>query len=267
MLLEAGGRAVSDLSQDVYRGDNVGRSYFDLDATRLRYFGGTSNHWAGFCRPLDASDFARHDHIDGSGWPIDKTNLDPYLTAALRILEVTPIPKSTTLPGSNGQLEEIFFGFSTPVRFSEKFGPELDSSEAVDVLLNANLIDIEIDAASGRVTSSHYRNYKGDPPAVKATAEQYVLALGGIENPRALLLANKQMPNGIGNQNDLVGRFFMDHPHNNVGFYILTEEAAGYGEKLRFLALSRKFAKEAEIVNAGFRLTPVIEPKQFGMVA
>ena len=29
-----------------------------------------SNHWSGLCRPLDADDFARHPHMESSGWPI-----------------------------------------------------------------------------------------------------------------------------------------------------------------------------------------------------
>jgi choline dehydrogenase-like flavoprotein len=44
-------------------------------------------------------------------------------------------------------------------------------------------------------------------------ARNYVLATGGLENARLLLLSNKVMTAGLGNQNDLVGRFFMEHPH------------------------------------------------------
>jgi hypothetical protein len=40
-----------------------------------------------------------------------------------------------------------------------------------------------------------------------------VLACGGIENARLLFVSNSVLKNGIGNQNDLVGRFFMEHPH------------------------------------------------------
>jgi choline dehydrogenase-like flavoprotein len=43
-------------------------------------------------------------------------------------------------------------------------------------------------------------------------AKTFILATGGIENARLLLLSNKQQPAGLGNQNDLVGRFFMEHP-------------------------------------------------------
>src|SRR5690606_26319214 len=40
-----------------------------------------------------------------------------------------------------------------------------------------------------------------------------VLATGGIENARMLLASNSVETAGLGNRNDVVGRFFMEHPH------------------------------------------------------
>ena len=51
----------------------------------------------------------------------------------------------------------------------------------------------------------------------KIQARFFVLACGGIENARLLLVSNRQMPNGIGNQHDLVGRYFMEHPRVKWG--------------------------------------------------
>lgn len=39
-----------------------------------------------------------------------------------------------------------------------------------------------------------------------------VLACGGIENARLLLLSSRVQSTGLGNGNDFVGRYFMDHP-------------------------------------------------------
>jgi choline dehydrogenase-like flavoprotein len=50
-------------------------------------------------------------------------------------------------------------------------------------------------------------------PSFRIQARFFVLACGGIENARLLLVSNSVLKNGIGNQNDLVGRFFMEHPH------------------------------------------------------
>jgi choline dehydrogenase-like flavoprotein len=51
-------------------------------------------------------------------------------------------------------------------------------------------------------------------------AKWFILAAGGIENPRLLLLSNKKQPAGLGNQHDLVGRFFMEHPRFVAGIFL-----------------------------------------------
>ena len=48
------------------------------------------------------------------------------------------------------------------------------------------------------------------------------MAAGGVENPRLMLLSTKATPSGVGNANDLVGRFFMDHPARYLGQLVRT---------------------------------------------
>ena len=76
--MEAGGLEFSDASQAIYQGEVTGLDYYPLDVARLRYFGGTSNHWGGWCRELDPYDFTPHPFARLSGWPIAKSDLDPY---------------------------------------------------------------------------------------------------------------------------------------------------------------------------------------------
>jgi choline dehydrogenase-like flavoprotein len=56
-ILESGGFELDAITQSLYGGQIVGLDYFALDATRLRYFGGTTGHWGGMCGPLQPIDF------------------------------------------------------------------------------------------------------------------------------------------------------------------------------------------------------------------
>lgn len=266
LLLEAGSLEYSDQSQDVYKGENIGHEYFDLDVARLRYFGGTSNHWTGWCRPLDASDFESKDHIEGSGWPIEITDLQPYLGDACAILEIGTFPPETgPLHGSNGSFKKIFFDIGEPVRFSSKYGDFISRSERIDLFLNSNLVDIVLDVDSGRVMSFVFRGYRDEAPLHRAVADRYVLALGGIENPRVLLNANRQRPKGVGNEADLVGRFFMEHPHFHIGYYLVDAARAPFGRERRFLAPTDAFMRQNAIGNAGLRLYPILPSAERGL--
>ena len=46
-LLESGGLEFEQDTQNLYSGELGGRWYFPLDTCRLRYFGGSTNHWGG----------------------------------------------------------------------------------------------------------------------------------------------------------------------------------------------------------------------------
>ena len=69
-LFEGGGLDLTTDSQELYEGTETGQPYYPLDATRLRYFGGSSNHWGGWTHKLDPYDFAPNPDNPLSGWPI-----------------------------------------------------------------------------------------------------------------------------------------------------------------------------------------------------
>ena len=61
----------------------VGLRYVPLMSSRLRYFGGTTNHWGGVCRPLETWDFRGAHAEPAHDWPIEKAALrDHYPRAA-----------------------------------------------------------------------------------------------------------------------------------------------------------------------------------------
>ena len=267
LLLEGGDIDFTDESQQLYEGDIVGRDYFDLDIARLRYLGGTSNHWAGYCRPLDDFDFEERPELDLKGWPITKADLEPWLEPAARILDIShDYADDIVVDNADENLRRIDVHLSPPVRFRDKYLQELKSNENLQVVLNANVVDIGVDTASGSVQHLTIAGFGDTDQRFDVSADVYVLALGGIENARALLNANSQIAEGVGNSHDLVGRYFMEHIHLDGGFAILNgpldqtfDDLKAYervGEAVNF-AITRNFTRSANILNCEMRLADI----------
>ncbi|MEL7027852.1 MAG: GMC family oxidoreductase [Pseudomonadota bacterium] len=220
VLLESGGFEYQPELQALYEGENVGAPYFPLDTTRLRFFGGTTNHWGGSCRPLDPIDFAARDWVPGSGWPLDGETLAPYYERAKSVCGLSSHGFDgrtwTRLGGAPRSPLSDHVSFSlrqrakTPL-FGSVYRDELAAAQNVRVLLNANLTDIRTDPGENAVTRLEVTTLQGARSQVRARC--VVLACGGIENARLLLASNGVRPNGVGNSNDLVGRYFMEHLH------------------------------------------------------
>ncbi len=218
-LLEAGGLTRDSAEPSLYRGENVGTLYYPLSACRLRYFGGTTNHWGGACWPLERIDFEQRPGVPHSGWPIARDDLDPYYGRASEICQIGPDdyrpefwsrPETPLLPLQSDRVCTKLYQDSPPTRFGEVYREELRKSENVRVLLQANVTEIEAEPEARRIRSVRVACRSGSHFTV--SAQLYVLAAGALENARLLLLSNRQQPEGLGNAHDLVGRFFQEHP-------------------------------------------------------
>jgi choline dehydrogenase-like flavoprotein len=220
-LVEAGGLELDAAGQALYEGENAGLEYSTI-ATRLRYFGGSSNHWGGYTRPLDPIDFERRDWVPHSGWPFGKEELDPWYIPAARLVQVAPgyfddasyweeaTAEALPVPAS-GRLRLQFVHFSPPTRFGMRYRDDLENAHNIQVLLNANVTRIRARQDAGSVRQLDIRTLTGLSHRVKART--YVLATGGLENARVLLLSSDVVKAGLGNHHDQVGRYFMEHPH------------------------------------------------------
>ena len=259
-LLEAGGLDLTAASQALYDGRSTGQPYAGLTQARLRFLGGTSNHWGGWCRPLDRGDLEPRPWIPHAGWPIPKAELDRFLPAARAVLELSPVRADRRLGELTAPFDEVDFHFDPPVRFRDKYLGALTASRRIDLLLNANLVDIETDGDTGRVTGFLVRGYQPEAPLRGIAADAYVLALGGIETPRALLLGDRIRGRAIGNDHDLVGRFFMEHPTYDLGHFAMRRErfpgrdgVVLGGRYWRFLAPAPETQARLRIANAALR--------------
>jgi choline dehydrogenase-like flavoprotein len=259
LLLEGGGRMWSQDSQSLYDGETIGDRYFDLQDARLRYFGGSSNHWTGWCRPLDAHDFEGKGPARIGRWPIRRSDLDPYLPRAMNILEIEP--PAADIPLEGGTLRKIDVSFSPPVRFAEKYQGEIAGSERIILCLNCNLTRMEV--AGGAISSVTVRNYEGARADIKART--FILACGGIENSRLLLWCNVASGGALlKEQADLAGRYWFEHHHAAIGDAIVetgfvarrTDPNAPSGESMTLLALTPEMIAETGILSCSLRLLP-----------
>ncbi|MBW8812443.1 MAG: GMC family oxidoreductase [Caulobacterales bacterium] len=249
-LCEAGAFELTQLSQDNYKGAWVGDPYLELDAIRLRYFGGTSGHWTGYCRPLDEIDFLRKDRINPDAhWPIERRDLDPYLADACAVVQVKPPPASRVIAPELG-LQEDFFSFSRPpVRFGDKYRKPIVASKTITLLLNANLVGVE--AKDGRITSCIFQSYNQKNQSI--VADKYVFAMGGIENSRQLLWHAARSPGNICSPEAPLGRYWMDHPHYTIGGALVSFKAPA---ARRFFGLTPQKQMQLGVLNCGLRLEP-----------
>lgn len=226
-LLESGGFAPDEATRDLFRGQSVGTPYEFADGCRSRFLGGSSNCWGGWCRPLEEDDFERREWAPYSGWPIAKSDLQHYYDRSHGVLGLGPArfdtefwvdainhPEVRRHPFTNGGVVDVVSQFSPPIRFGKHYRKELADSKHVTVYLYANAVDFETDGAQ---TVRHVKVKTLTGREARVSARFFVLATGGIENARLLLASNKDWPNGLGNHNDLVGRFFMDHPRLTTG--------------------------------------------------
>jgi choline dehydrogenase-like flavoprotein len=251
-LMEGGDRDVSSESQDLYAGRTFGLDYFPLDVARLRFLGGSSNHWAGACRELDAHDLEPRPHHSWSGWPIGREDLDPYQEEVARILGMDGVgfPDQPLRRDSDEFRRILYRDLRPPLRFGEAFHDEIAESDAIRLALNANLVDLRLDDALGTVKEARFRSLEADDPGFAVRARAYVLCAGGIENPRILLNARSQMPTGIGNQHDLVGRFFCEHPYMWVGEVVFEDRFF----ETEYHAPTAEFLDAYEVLNFNLQL-------------
>jgi choline dehydrogenase-like flavoprotein len=223
-LLESGGLDYEEATQDLYRGANIGMPYYELDQSRLRFFGGTVAIWGGRCALMDPIDFVKRDWVPLSGWPIGRAELDPYYREAHKLFEVGHFNYEHDVwdelgladPGfRSGQLDAKLWRFDeVSERFTASRATDMFASPNLRVLLHANVVKLQ--AADNAASIDHVEVRPLDGQARKVRASRYILACGAIENARLLLASNDVEPGGVGNRTDQVGRCFMEHPAGRI---------------------------------------------------
>jgi choline dehydrogenase-like flavoprotein len=239
-LLESGGARPIRAAQRLNDGRSVGYPYYTLESARARAFGGSSAHWwhqtdedgrpyLWRSGPLDPVDFDSRPGIAHTGWPFSREALIPFYQRAQGICQLGPFeygvedwedPQARPrfpLPPDEFVTKILQYGNHT---FADYLG-ELERAQNVTTILNATVSELVTAENPSTVNETTVRVDAGKTFRVKARA--YVLAAGGIENARLLLLSSKTRTAGLGNTNDLVGRFFMERLSIRSGVIVPTD--------------------------------------------
>lgn len=222
VLIESGGIDHDEASADLNRGDVVGQAYYPLEHSRLRFFGGTTAIWGGRCAEHDAIDFERRNWVADSGWPIGHAELRPYVAEARKTFGVEQVDMARLARPellrrlSSEELAVRWWSFDSKFdRFTIDRAGDLQSETRCTLLVHATVREVVLDGDKASVERLEVRTCSGR--TIDVRARHFLLAAGGIENPRILLASNSIMPDGVGNAYDLVGRYFMEHPHARGG--------------------------------------------------
>ncbi len=221
-LLESGGQRSEAATHALLDGRSVGEPGVAPGTSRLRAFGGSCRLWGGGCMPLEPAEFERRDWVAGSGWPIAYADLVPHYRDALRLCGLDPawldreglrVRRGRASVAEGVLVEQPFL--KSRVEFGEASRDVLACASNVHVLLHANLLALDAGPDADGVREARIGTLEGWRGIVRA--RHYVLAAGGIENARLLLLSDSVAQAGLGNDRGQVGRWFHEHPRCRLG--------------------------------------------------
>jgi choline dehydrogenase-like flavoprotein len=228
VLLESGDVAPRDDAQALNVGEVADAAlHSPADKYRQRVLGGGTSIWGGRCVPFDPIDFETRLWIDHSGWPISYDEVERHYAAANALCEAGEFEYDARLAAPGG-MRPLLRGFaprhfdmngierfSCPTNFGQRYFHRLAAAANVRVLLRATVTRLRTSPDGSRVESLDVRNSRD--AGFSVVADQIVLAMGGFETPRLLLCSDDIHDGGIGNAEDLVGRYYMSHIAGTVG--------------------------------------------------
>lgn len=229
LIVESGGTEPDAQAQALAEGATTGDPFQPLVETRVRRFGGTAHFWnsgvggleVGFrCGALHEVDFEEREGVPYSGWPIAHRELAPYMAAAHAVCRLGPSgaydgaawargEDDRPLPLDSAVLTTSVWQFGVQQTFTEHYRDEIGRHSSITTMLHANVVEIETNETAGAVTRLRVARFGAEDVFVRARA--FVVAAGGIESARLLLLSDRVQRAGLGNGHDVVGRYFMEH--------------------------------------------------------
>ncbi len=257
-LIESGFEAHSPEAQSLSNAEPAdSRTHIPMADAVHRRFGGTSHLWGGRCVPYDPIDFEPRPPVRAAGWPMEADALQPYWSracahadcgeagfdydAAVDGVATGPlVPRFVEGEVISSSLER----WSADPVLVRRLGALIHQQPSIDCMLGATVVKIVPGERKGTVAALELRRSDGSAESLPRIAvDAFVLACGGVETTRLLLLAQQAGDIALEGAEHL-GRYYMGHLSGKIASVQLRgdpaqtrygfERSGGYYVRRRF---------------------------------
>jgi choline dehydrogenase-like flavoprotein len=231
-LLEAGGFALEERSQQLYNAEMAAMRHTGATEGRFRVFGGSSTRWGGQLLPHPPDVFRPPADSPSLPWPIAEEELTPYYAEIQRVMGLNSLPFSGELLSFLGERQPAFssdirlrFSKRAPFRrrnLAQTLGRAVLAHPRIHVFTHANVARLRRGSGDS-ISHADVVDYAGR--AFCFRARHFILAAGTIETCRLMLCSDVPDPHA------LLGRYFYD----NVTLHAARVPPALYGPLGRML--------------------------------
>jgi hypothetical protein len=231
VLLESGLEKPSQEASELSAAEFIAPDrHADMALAVSRAFGGTSWLWGGRCVPLDRIDFSARPHVPCSGWPISYEDVARHHDEAADFLGCGsadfefPWPPDAAHPASVSslRLDTVERWCCEPVVTLRNSWEHLPPN--LQVVLDATLVDLEFSPAGDAVEALSVASRHCGRQRF-GRFRHVVLACGGVETARLLLVAQRKMPRLFGGLDGPLGRTYMGHLSGRISRIEFTDPA------------------------------------------
>jgi hypothetical protein len=232
-------RAAQDLATLGSRQDDHFHSRSEL--TVRRQVGGASAMWGGRCVKFDPIDFEDRTITAHATWPIGYEDVEPYLVracdwamcgqAAFNARDIPEIAHRDMVPGlpDDGVRMTDLERWALPTRFGREYAAALRESPCLTLWTGLTCTEIVTTEAGVGDSVEHLVIKTLDGRQGRVAATDYVIATGGLEATRLLLVSNRYHPSGLGNAGGHLGRWYMSHVEARVAAVQFASDEVIYG--------------------------------------
>ena len=194
LLLEGGGAGLEADSQALQAGDSIGQPFQNIGVGRYRVLGGTTLYWGGQLLPFDRFVTGPRPWVGHAAWPMAAEEMDHWHARTWALLGLDGLERQDSevwrragvdAAALGPDIELIASRWMRTRNLARAFGAELRAARGPRVLLHANAVALEMDAAGQAVAAVHVRSLRGAQAVVRP--RRTVLANGTLEIVRLLL--------------------------------------------------------------------------------